>query len=110
MILTFFRIVLTDPPTEADFYSHQRPGIPLRHPFSEMSSMHTGVSVFATITQAQNKARKYPHLGGFIAIMEIDDGGTVAVARTSKDRGHNTSWADPGVLLRSVVPTDPVHD
>ena len=104
MIRTFFRIVESDPPTTDDFLSLEQRGIPTDRTLSaEERYMRTGISVFATLTQAEVKARTFPHLGQFIAIMEIDDEGPFALARTGKGRGHHTLWGESVDLMNCVV-------
>jgi hypothetical protein len=45
---TFYRIVKTDPPTEADFLSHRARGIPLQRDTPELRRSWEGVSVYRT--------------------------------------------------------------
>jgi hypothetical protein len=103
MLRTFFRIVSANPPGVNDFCSNQELGLPLLDPDPVKQEMWRGVSVFATLSQARNKARNYPGLGRYIAILEIDDAGPIRVARTGLGRGHHTVWADTESLLRCVV-------
>lgn len=102
MIRTFFPIVKTDPPTERDFDSHQRLGIPLVDPRDE--DAWRGGSLYATFARARSTARRFPTKGQFVAAVRNDDSDRrVRVERTGSRRGHFTAWASPATLLTFVV-------
>jgi hypothetical protein len=103
MARTFYRIAKSDPPTPDDFKSDEALGIPPRDADPETLRLHSGVSAFATETQARNKARAYPWLGRFIVRLEIPKGAPIAIERTLVSRGHHTLWGDPTDLLRCVI-------
>jgi hypothetical protein len=103
MIRTFFRIIDSKRPSPSHFRSHEALGIPLFDPDPEKTDMWRGISVFATLSQARNKARSFPHMGEHIAILEIDDAGPLMVARTGQGRGHHTVWGDSEEIFRCVV-------
>jgi hypothetical protein len=44
----------------------------------------------------------YPHLGSFIAVVEIDDD-QIPVEQTGRDLEHFTIWAEPDAQLRAVT-------
>ena len=104
---TFYRIVLTNPPTLVDFLSDEAQGRPPRGETHRY--LWDGISVYATAQQARNKAQDYPFLGQFIARLDIPDQASVRSERTlRRSRGHHTLWGDPAYLLRCVVAVIPV--
>jgi hypothetical protein len=104
MIRAFFRIVATDPPTERDFYSYERLGISVTRPTAKSLRLMKGISVYSSLERAVRQPRQYPHLGSFIAIMEVEDE-LVLIEQTGKDPEHHTIWFDPVALLSTVVAT-----
>ena len=99
-----YRIVKSDQPTADDFL----PSEPLPNDDDETRRLRTGVSMWATETQARNKARAIAWLGGFIAKVAIPE--TATVERQPKSRGHHTVWDDPNVLRDGVIDTFEVWD
>jgi len=89
-IRTFYRIVLTDPPTLVDFQSHFERGIALRNLDPAAARLHPGVSLYRTLSQARRIARKRPPwLGsGYIARISIPMDEAVPVERTTRAAGH----------------------
>lgn len=105
---TFYRIVLTDPPTLADFTSYLAQGkIPLAGD-PETLELMSGISVWNTATQARNKALDYPGLGQYIATLRIPEGGRITYRRTGSNRGHHTLWGEPQDLLACIVTVVPM--
>jgi hypothetical protein len=111
MARTLYRIVATNPPTRRDFQSAASRGqIPLSQDPEELRLAH-GISTFATLTQARNKAQRYPWLGAYIAELTIPEAPEITIERTLPGtRGHHTVWGDPEQLLRCVVRVVPVVD
>ena len=104
---TLFRIVRSDPPTLADFVSNVELGRPLpRDP--EAARLWSGISVNETENQARRRARGVPVLGNYLAELHLDEESFVRIERTTRSRGHHTVWADPVLLLRSVVRVLPI--
>jgi len=105
---TFHRIVLSNPPTLADFRSDkakgkQRPTDPAK------LHLYEGRSVYATLAQAHRKALDFPLLGEYIAELRVSETEEVRVARTVMgSRGHHTIWGDPADLLGTVTTVVPV--
>ena len=97
----FYRIVLTDPPTLYDFQSNRERGRALPTD-PEERQLWDGLSVYATETQAHRKARAVPALGGFIAAVDVPEGGSIRYERTLRSSGHHTLWGDAALLLRRV--------
>lgn len=103
---TFYRIVVTNPPTLADFTSYAARG---RVPLSddpEILCLWDGLSVFATLAQARRKARGAPYLGAYIAELRLPADAAARYERT-RGPGHFTLWAAPADALAwvdSVVP------
>jgi hypothetical protein len=105
---SFFRSVLTNPPTRADFLSYVDLGLAYDDGTPEAREMARGVSVYATLPQARRRARSRGE--PFVAEMHVPDGGPIAFRRTGSGRGHYTLWGDADALLASVMavhPTDP---
>jgi hypothetical protein len=69
-----------------------------------------GISVFDSLGAARTKARRYPDLGKFVAVLQVPPGENISVAQTGRRReGHHTIWAEPGILLACVVDVVPVE-
>ena len=102
MPLRFYRVVQSNWPTLDDFTSNKAKGKPLAHPDPEVALLWDGISVNATETQARNRARALPHLGAYIAELEIKEGDPITVKRSGTFRGHHTLWGDPTDLLARV--------
>ena len=106
----FYRIVKTDPPTRADFLSHEARGIRPRRPLNPRDrDRWRGVSHFDTPELARATARAAPHLGAFIAELHIPQGAPIRIEQTGR-AGHYDIWADPAFLLASVVSVAPVEE
>jgi hypothetical protein len=106
---TLFRIVRTNPPTEEDFWSNERKGRKCRDP--QNKELWDGVSTYLTVEEARETALGYPPVAGeWIAELRfVEEPGVIRAQRTGKTkRRHYTIWADPGVLLASVVRVVPV--
>jgi hypothetical protein len=108
-VRTFYRLIPTERPTVDDFRSDKDLGEPPPRGDPELVRMWQGISVNNTETQARNKGRDLPWLGGYIAVLEIPAGGTITYRRTGRGRGHYTVWGDPNDLLRCVVRVVPVE-
>jgi hypothetical protein len=107
---TFYRIVVTDPPSLIDFTSDVAQGRPTRSRDPEVVRLASGLSVYATIVQARNKARAYRWLGSYIARLELPEVGRIHYERTLLgSRGHHTVWGEPVELLSCVVAVVPVE-
>src|SRR5689334_4842696 len=106
---SFYRIVRTNPATEADFLSDKARGLPPRNDDPLTLHVWDGISVYQTLAQAQRKARDYPFLGSYIAELSLDiDVPPVRIEKTF-GRGHHTVWGPPAALLRAVVSIIPVE-
>ena len=108
--IRLFRIVRSLTPVRQDVLSDKARGKPL--PLDpRLSNLHDGLSMFATLAQALQKARRYPVLGQYIAEIRLTRGPFVRVERTiDRSQGHHTVWADPDALLQSIVRIVPVMD
>jgi hypothetical protein len=99
-----YRVVRADPPTVADFRSHEARGRPVPPGAPEESRrLWSGISVYDTEERARQTARDYPRLGAYIAELDIPEGGTVRAQRTTKSLGHYTLWGDAVAMLACVV-------
>ncbi|MHB8618836.1 MAG: hypothetical protein ACYDAG_04560 [Chloroflexota bacterium] len=104
---TFYRLVLSNPPTVMDFMSATALG---RQPLPddlELRRLANGVSVFATETQARQKARQYPWLGAYVSEVEIPYDGPISIEKTV-GRGHHTLGGTREQLAACVVATRPL--
>lgn len=81
--------------------SHARKGISLHSPETRTLDRARGVSVFDTEEKARSHADRFPHLGRFVAHLDIPAG--IRVERTGRMAGHFTVWAEPADLLAWVV-------
>ena len=103
-IRTFFRIVRVNPPTDRDFWSHQRLGKTLRDPTPQSRDQWAGVSVYADMEDAINLSRQFPRLGQWVAEVHLQPAADIRIEKTgSKRDSHHTVWAASEQLLRSVV-------
>jgi hypothetical protein len=108
LVPSFYRIVLTDPPTLYDFQSNKERGRALPTDLDERR-LWEGLSVYATESQARRKARGMPALGGFIAAVDLPERGPIRYERTLRSSGHHTVWGDAALLLSRVVSVVPVE-
>lgn len=70
-----YRIVASDSPTWEDFLSDRARGARPPHA-PDMRRVWDGLSAFATLTQARNKARQYPWLGRFVSRLVLPEAGS----------------------------------
>ena len=101
---TFYRVVLTDPPTEVDFMSNQAKGKPRRA--IEGEEEWRGISVFTRLERAREIAHKYPQLGSFIAELRIPPDAPIGHDQPSWS-GHCNLWGTPEELGKCVTSVAP---
>jgi hypothetical protein len=99
---TFYRIVLTNPPTLDDFLSNRANRRAPRSDDPAVLQLWDGLSVFATLAQARRKARGAPYLGPQVAQLRIPEGASARFERT-RGPGHYTLWAEAAAVLARVV-------
>jgi hypothetical protein len=92
--LTVYRLVLSDPPTEADFAPQpleraERVGWP--------EIVRLGVSHFLERGQAEAQRRRRDSR---VARVTLHPAHRIHLARTGRTAGHVTVWAPPGELRR----------
>ena len=105
----FYRVVVNNPPTEADFRSKAELGAPMPSAVSEgIRHLWDGISVFATRAQAARVARRFPLLGAFIARLSIDDQSGIRFERTTATPGHYTLWGNAQQLVACVIDVNEV--
>jgi hypothetical protein len=102
MARTLYRIIQSSTPTLLDFTSLEAQGIPPRSDDPEIIRLRSGISCWATETQARRTAMRYPFLGSHIATLQIPDDAPVRVERT-RGRGHYTVWGSPVELMTYVT-------
>jgi hypothetical protein len=100
---TFYRIVKTDPPTEADFRSMAAVGRRLRVDTPENRRLFAGVSVYNSLEAATRTANEYPKIGRFVAVLAIPEEGEIHWEQTTAEPSHYTLWGDPASLLAAVI-------
>jgi len=71
-----YHLVRANPPPRADFLAHAEQGItPLRPLTPTQMRVWSGVSCTETLAQARARAAANPHLGAFIAVLDLPDTG-----------------------------------
>ena len=68
----FYRIVRTNPPTEADFLSYEALGRPLYRDTPELRRSWEAVSVYDEVESARETVRRFPQIGTFIAELDSE--------------------------------------
>ena len=102
----FYRIVKTNPPRLWDLTSGKDRGA--EKPLSDAQrAVWDGLSVGSTVNQARRKHRISPMLGAFIAVLRVPTDGSIRFARTLREDGHHTIWAEPADLMAMVVSVEP---
>lgn len=104
---TFYRIIKEPQPTAADFLSHRSRGIPLQRDTPVMRRSWEGVSVYDTIAAARAIVARFPRIGGFIAELDIRNGGPVLFEQTGDDPNHYDLWGEPDDVLAAVTQVFP---
>jgi hypothetical protein len=107
IIRILYRIVKTNPPTDADFVSFGAQGRPAPAG-PELARLWWGVSVYDSERGARKTAQRRAHLGRYVAQLEIPDDAPVRVERTGHGVGHHTVWAEPATLLAYVAEVSPI--
>lgn len=107
MARTFYRVVKRNPPTRDNFLSCEALGIRLLRDTPEARRQARGVSVYSRMREAREKSEVSPHLGKYIATLEIPDGSAITFAQTSQNRRHFTHWGESDDLLACVTRCDP---
>jgi hypothetical protein len=102
-----YRIVRENPPTDRDFTSKAALGLVDADADPEVQRLESGLSMYRTLAQARRKARAFPFLGAYIAVVRLDPSDDVRVERTTSSAGHYTVWGEASVLLRRVVAVEP---
>ena len=102
-----YRIVRANPPTLDDFLSDDARGRGSPSEPPEIRRLRSGRSVFQTEAQARRRARAFPVLGRYIAVLEITADSPVQIERTLGP-GHHTAWGAPELVLAYVVAVVPV--
>jgi hypothetical protein len=104
-----YRLVQSDPPTIRDFMSYEALGAQPRRPLTMRQRDHwRGVSHYTTASAARARARISPHLGAYVALVRVPEGGVARVEQAGRDPDHYNVWADAADLLRWVVSAEPV--
>lgn len=110
--IRFYRVLDDETPTIEDFMSDEALGEPPPVNADQATlRMWQGVSVYATETQARNKALRLP-IGNFIAELTIPPDAAVTALRTGgkRARGHYTLWGSPEEIMRWITRVVPVRE
>ena len=105
--LLLYRVVQSDPTTDLDFTSNAALGRPLLDPTPEKRRLWSGLSFWATASQARRSARRFRNQGQFIAVVAIEIDGPFRVEKT-RGPGHYTVWGLPHAFRERVVSVEPV--
>jgi hypothetical protein len=105
---TFYRILKTNPPTEADFLSYAALGRPLRRDTPELRRSWEGVSTYDTLDAARAIVANAPRIGRFIAELEIGEDGPVAFEQSGADPSHFDLFGTAADMLSAVRRVLPV--
>ena len=109
--VTFFHVVLSDPPTVDDFTSNEAKGRQPRRPLTpEEQEIWSGISAYESWALARRKAGASPWLGEYVAELHIPAGSGIEARRTTNSRGHWTLWGDAAELLKCVVSVTPMRN
>lgn len=107
MTRVLYRIVLTNPPTVADFLSNGAQGLQPRGVALRQPELWSGLLMFDTLERSRAQARRFPGLGQYIAAIRIPVDAAIT-ARKTLGEGHYTVWGDPETLLAAVSDLCPV--
>ena len=88
--------------------SQRAQGRRLRRDTPEYRRSWEGVSVTSTIEAARTLAARFPELGSFIAVLEIEEGDPVQFEQTLAAPTHYDLWGAPHDMLAAVVAVMPV--
>lgn len=111
MPMILYRVLQSERPTRWDFLSHEARGVQPRGRLSALTAIEwAGVSTFDTVTAATAAAERHD-LGRFIAVLDIPEDGSAAVAQTLRlpSRHHFTLWPDAAMLQARIVRIFPVE-
>ena len=99
-----YRIIVNERPVRADFESNEALGQQPRRPLSgEAAVLWAGLSVFDSLATARAQRGRSTWIGDFIAELLLPEAVQIRARRTTKTEGHWTIWAEPDLLLASVV-------
>jgi hypothetical protein len=100
----FYRLVLTDPPTEVDFKSARELGKPLRFE-AHRREWSGALSVYDAHDVAEARTRQFGlRLGRYVAELAVPDDGTIEIRQTMSDP-HRFSLYATGDAARALVTT-----
>lgn len=100
----FFRIIPGERLDRVDFESNEALGQEPRRPLSgEVAFLWAGLSVFESLETARAQRSRGRWIGDFVAELFVPREVQLRARRTTKTEGHWTIWAEPDLLLGSVV-------
>lgn len=102
-VLTFYRIVGTNPPRIYDFMSPMARGRPKKSRSSRAIRLWDGLSVYRTPAEAAAQISRSPLLGAFVAELHIPNDGSERYELDNGPHGHRTLWGEVASLLAAVV-------
>jgi hypothetical protein len=103
-----YRIVRSLEPDDEDFKSNAAKGKkPFKSANAEVIRTWDGISTHASPDESRAHAREMPHLGAFIAQLDIPDQPNLRVEKTFSGT-HHTIWGDPAELRGYVANVEAV--
>jgi hypothetical protein len=109
--MILYRVLQSERPARWDFLSHEARGLQPCGRLSGLAAIEwAGVSTFDTVLAARAAAEKH-NLGRFIALLDVPEDGSVAIAQTLRlpSRHHFTVWAEAAMLQARIVRIFPVE-
>ena len=108
---TYFRIVKSNPPVEADFasvYEINRKRAERQIRLGRRSECETmGLSVYSNIDDAVECARQFPGLGGIVAELDLSPDSGRTLLTVGGFASHNTWWKpadfNPLPISRAII-------
>lgn len=88
-----YRLVRADPPVSEDFHSLWEQGRPVREKLCESA----GLSIFRILDDAVHCAKKYPYLGGGIAVSQLESRHGRVKPTPRRGNSHATWWPAAGI-------------
>lgn len=104
---TFYRIVKTNPPKEADFLSYRALGRSLLRDTPSQHRSWEGISVTSTLGAARALSARAPNLGRFSAVLELAEHSPVRFEQTGRTPEHYDLWGEPRDVMMAVIQVVP---
>ena len=94
-----YRIVVTNPPTDADYMTYEQLGKALDRDDPESVRMRSGYSVYLQFNHARDRGRRFSWKSNcFVAEYVLSDDDDYELEQTSRNPKHYTLWCDESLL------------